>query len=1087
MFIENPARHYFSLLPALFAVLLVAGCDGSSVGSSAEITEQSIDTSDFPEKDLGEPLPRVAAANSLRPERLVVPGLIEAEFHASIGGTSMTVTVPSTEAGVGQAVIPTAPSTRYNYALNVTEAGIYDIRIRYTHFFGEAPIATLRTNGRILLGSVQLSGTGSSENFQDVVVRNVRLNAGLQTLGMTVEGTGGAGTRINWLYPEPVLSQAAAQHTITVDPVNGSDGAGNSLRSLPAAFNRVAEIIAADANHGPIDVILEEGYHELTQTLLLNGSHAGTMAGPVRVKGRSGAYVRVGGGRQIDAGDFSLVDDAASLQRLSENARGKVYRVVLDDSWDPRFPGIMSYNDERQEVARFPNIGYTRILDLDSDSFKTFDSFNADRWAAELETGSTMYIRGHIKSQEFIERDTVAAVSDDGRITFSTLRDVPQGSSSNRGPSLYIYNVLAELDTPGEFYYDQSSNELFLWPVTPLSTGPEIRIGGHYELINGVDQAYIRFENIHFQDTGLHDAVTVKHMVVLRGKGLQIVGNDFRNGQARASLRLADGHSHLIRSNDFYDAENAFISSGIGPRTLPLDGSTFSNARLINNHIHSTLGNGYGGIGVVTGVGGRFQNNLIHNVQGGGTFTVNSDGLYELNEAYDSGWENGDWNIFYHAASYALWGNVMRYNFFHNIVRPAGVRRFGAVRTDDGGQGVAYTGNIFYKTGDYAIAYSGGGHTTTNNIAINTESLQQAEEQRFGGQSPIRTAAEVEQFWELQRNCVDGNKRCVINNAAAIYGDPEYWLNPSFRYKYPVAASMYEGNPFNFTGSRIERNLVVDVVDDISGNRGEPEEFPFAIFERPIVAEMSIFRDPDVLDFSFNDNFQRPFGFRVIPFDRIGLFTDGNYRERTPHKKTYRADAKLRWQNLNSVSRGVRANPATSNNAYYDRAKANTIYYDLGTYTSPLFQNHNLLTNETTGSYGWSNPQSLRAIDRGAVAGVNTVDRDLITARTPGTFEMDVDPGAWYVRVTLGDALFPRDQMSVSVEGERGDSGINTDIGQFINACAEAVVNDGRLSVTISDDGGNDPSWTATRIIVSKAPFGCSNRILPGNAALAGQ
>jgi len=1067
---------FFFYLPILTATVFFSGCDSANieqagdigllenVGPTDEIAGNISDTSDIDGLLLELRTPEFGAADPARPARLVVPGLIEAENHAAIRGTSSTVNVPPTEAGVGKAVVPTSDRTQYNFAINVTEAGRYNVRIRYANFRQEAPVATLLRNGRIELGSTRLSGTGSADNYQEAIVGDVPLSAGLQTLSLVVDSSGESNIRINWLYPDPIFSEAAAQHTITVDPINGADGSGNTQQTLPGAFDRVAQIIASDPQHGPIDVILEQGYHELSSTLRLDRKHAATMTGPVRVKGRSGAYVRVGAGRQIDASQFELITDTATLNRLPQTARGKVYRAKLDDSWDQRFPGVVSYNDVRQELARFPNIGFTRPIEITSDSFKTFEGIDGPLWAQELAAGGEMFIRGHIIAQEFIERDTVAAVSNDGRITFSELRDIP---NSGRGPKLYIFNVLAALDTPGEYYYDKTLNELYLWPVTPLSTDPEIRVGGNFEAINGTDQAYLRFEGIHFQDNGLQDGGSVRHLLVLRGKGLQLIGNHFRNSRAGATVRLTDGHSNQLRSNDFYDVENGFVVRGFQSRELPFDGSTFSNAVVRNNHIYSTMGNGYGGTGVVTGVGGRYQNNLIHDVQGGAQFNANSDALYELNEVYDSGWENGDWNIFYHGVSYAHWGNVMRYNFFHNMVRLPRVRRAGAVRSDDGGQGIAYTGNVFYKTADYAIAYAGAGHTTTNNIAINTSSFLLAEENTLGNPQPIRSRAEAEQFFASQRNCTDGNKQCFIVNAERIYGTSEYWLDPHFRFKYPVAAEAYDTNPFNYTGGVVENNLAVNLVTDISGGRGEPEGFPFAKFERPLVEDMSIFKDPNVLDFSFNNSYQRPFGFRVIPFDQIGLFRDDDYRSRTPHKPTYRAEAKLRWQNFTSNSTGRRPDPVAENVPYYDRKKARTTHFDLGTYISPLRQNYHLLTRQTSGSYGWA--------------------WDLIFSSSPGTFEIDADNGAWYALVTLGDASAAHDQMSVAVEGQAGDTGINTAAGQFVNACAESVVSDGRLSVTISDQGGTDPNWVATRIIISKAPFpGCSNRILPGNAAIQG-
>jgi len=154
---------------------------------------------------------------------------------------------------------------------------------------------------------------------------------------------------------------------------------------------------------------------------------------------------------------------------------------------------------------------------------------------------------------------------------------------------------------------------------------------------------------------------------------------------------------------------------------------------------------------------------------------------------------------------------------------------------------------------------------------------------------------------------------------------------------------------------------------------------------------MSIFKNPDVLDFSFNNSYQRPSGFRVIPFDQIGLFRHDDYRSRTPHKPTYRAEAKLRWQNFTSNSTGRSPDPVAENVPYYDRRKARTTRFDLGTFTSPLWQNYHLLTRQTSGSYGWASTAQLCSVDRGQINGINNFNRDLIFSSSPGTFEIDAE------------------------------------------------------------------------------------------------
>ena len=41
----------------------------------------------------------------------------------------------------------------------------------------------------------------------------------------------------------------------------------------------------------------------------------------------------------------------------------------------------------------------------------------------------------------------------------------------HKGGSYYCYNLLAELDTPGEYYLNRSNGALYIWPLNPAQYG----------------------------------------------------------------------------------------------------------------------------------------------------------------------------------------------------------------------------------------------------------------------------------------------------------------------------------------------------------------------------------------------------------------------------------------------------------------------------------------------------------------------------------------------------------------------------------------------------------------------------------------
>jgi fibronectin type 3 domain-containing protein len=128
--------------------------------------------------------------------------------------------------------------------------------------------------------------------------------------------------------------------------------------------------------------------------------------------------------------------------------------------------------------------------------------------------------------------------------------------------------------------------------------------------------------------------------------------------------------------------------------------------------------------------------------------------------------------------------------------------------------------------------------------------------------------------------------------------------------------------------------------------------------------------------------------------------------------------------------------------------------FDFGTATSPVAGGFVAVTNTTTYTpllgYGWL-AGTITARDRGAG---NSVTRDLNF--TPnGTFVVDLPNGAYTVRIVMGDATAPHDQMGVSLEGALVDT-VSTNTNQFSSKTYQVTVSDGQLTVQLHDLGGSD-------------------------------
>jgi fibronectin type 3 domain-containing protein len=88
---------------------------------------------------------------------------------------------------------------------------------------------------------------------------------------------------------------------------------------------------------------------------------------------------------------------------------------------------------------------------------------------------------------------------------------------------------------------------------------------------------------------------------------------------------------------------------------------------------------------------------------------------------------------------------------------------------------------------------------------------------------------------------------------------------------------------------------------------------------------------------------------------------------------------------------------------------------------------------------------------------------------TNNTFNVNVPDGDYLVNVTLGDASFARNNISVWAEGILQHSGLATAAGQFLHRSFVVTVNDGQLNVQIASTGG-DPYFTVNALEVFPAP-----------------
>lgn len=159
--------------------------------------------------------------------------------------------------------------------------------------------------------------------------------------------------------------------------------------------------------------------------------------------------------------------------------------------------------------------------------------------------------------------------------------------------------------------------------------------------------------------------------------------------------------------------------------------------------------------------------------------------------------------------------------------------------------------------------------------------------------------------------------------------------------------------------------------------------------------------------------------------------------------------------------------------------RSNEYRYDFGRITSTTEPGWKVISHSTTGADVYWSGNPVLAIDRGATASLNNINRDFVMSDQSGStfFNHKIANGTWRISLVTGDASASHSGMMVSAEGVQRASNISTSAGEFkyvsTNGGAidspsyfDVVVTDGELNLELS--AGNNGSWTLAQMTLTK-------------------
>ena len=623
---------------------------------------------------------------------------------------------------------------------------------------------------------------------------------------------------------------------------------------------------------GGVTVHVGGGQYTVTETFRLHEEDSGTETAPIVYRADKG-YRACEGERPTFTGgarltEFQPVRDAAVLERLPEQSRGKVVQVDLAaygiKDLDPvtlggfasgrgfkTHPMMELFFDGRAlQLARWPNDGYVHTGDVPLDGHLihgrqgsktgrfTYEGDRPKRWKHD----SDVLLYGYWFFGWADSYEQVASIDTDRREI--TLKPPYHRYGYRKRQPYYAINLLSEIDAPGEWYLDRGTGMLYLYPpsdpseaVVELST-----FGFPFVVMN--DVSHVTFEGLCWE-LGCVDAVRITG-----GEHCLLAGCTIRRCGGNG-VEIQGGRNHGLLACDIYSMGRGGAGVTGGDRkTLTPGGHFIENCHIYNL---SRIDHTYTPAVRISGVGNRIVHNRMHDVRSSAIRLGGNDHRVELNEVFDVVWESDDQGGADMFGNATYRGNVFRYNYWHHIgighntdEEPSCGRA--GIRLDDAISGTLLFGNIFYRCSAGKLGFGGvqihGGkdNVVDNNIFVDC------------------TAAISFSPW--------GEARWKQFTRDALQS-PEIDKSLYLR-RYPKLARLSEDHDVN----TVSHNLVYRCEEFLRRDRGRTK-----LADNFIVAEDPGFADAARGNFRIQRN--PPPGFRPIPFDQIGLYRDA-YRTELP-------------------------------------------------------------------------------------------------------------------------------------------------------------------------------------------------------------
>ena len=522
---------------------------------------------------------------------------------------------------------------------------------------------------------------------------------------------------------------------------SGSGSIDDPIKTFEEAFRRTA---ASSKKSEGFTIFLREGNYDVSKGLKIPEEISGSDKAPVIISGYKDEKVSLVGGISLTGKDFKPADNP----RLPDSVKGKVYTANLKElgyeipEITPVKTPVLVADGVDFSLARFPNSeetapakytgedGTDGVIDPGSKKGESpqrgFEFQFKSKRPLSWENDGNIWMHGSFAVDWVVRNYQIKSINKDKNSIKTVQYEMwGDGAKYNLHNHYYYFNVLEELDIPGEWYIDYTTGDIYMYPISGIDG-------------ISVDIALTSEDLVTFEG-GTHNVV-LNGLEVKSGNGKGIVVAGYRNVVQRCKVNEVSGTAVT-----FDRSKNCgLISSEINGNVGVTYHKTYDSVSMDEVALTPTcnfIQNNYvmnGQISLRYGVQDIVSHNSVINCPGMCIYVAQQmESIIEYNEVVGGPHVGVDAGMIYVEGMPDNRGNHVRYNYLHDAQLEPKAATHGIYFDDTVSGNFAY-GNILDKADFYA--HGGSDHVIYGNVIVdkkNNTSISNSNNYSKGGMQNV--------------------------------------------------------------------------------------------------------------------------------------------------------------------------------------------------------------------------------------------------------------------------------------------------------------------------------------------------------------